>query len=147
MKYRVLVAVVAFLAAAGTAGAAETLTAPDTDGCQLYMPYVWTELAPGQTWSVEVDLSQCPESDFGMFRYYGHITQGKKTGTIKVSDGITLVVEDTSTAREVARNEDGRKSEEYVLMPVDSPTRLRLTATNETNKKKKVRMTWLSMIY
>lgn len=147
MKYRALVAVVAFFAAIGSVGAAETLTAADTDGCQLYMPYVWTELEAGQTWSVVVDLSQCPDIDLGWFRYYGHITSGKKFGTIKVNDRITLSVEDMSTSQVFTHSVDGRKSEEYCLMEVDKKTRLRLSATNETHKKKKVRMTWLSMTY
>jgi hypothetical protein len=147
MKYRLLIAVVALLAAVGSAGAAETLTAPDTDGCQLYMPYVWTKLGPGQTWSVVVELSQCPETDLGWFRFYGHINQGKRFRTIKVSDGITLSVRDMGTSQVFTHSVSGRKSEEYVLMQVDDSTRILLTATNETNKTKKVRMTWLSMTY
>ena len=147
MKYRVLVALVAFFAAVGTAGAADMLITPPADGCDRYCPYVWVELAPGQTWSVDIDLSQCSADELGMFRYYGHINQGKKTGTIRTSDGVSLSVEDLSTAQDFISTASGRKAEEYVVVSVDQPTTLRLSATNETKKKKMVRMTWLSATY
>jgi len=146
MKFRLFVVAVALVAAVASANAAETLlTNPTDDGCELYMPYVWIDLAPGQTWSVDVNLSQCSTLDLGWFRYYGHDATNRQFDTLRVRDGIVLKTQDMTTKESCTPTATQGKEEVYCMVEVDQPTRIHLTATNTSNKTKHVRMTWVSM--
>lgn len=142
MKYRALVAVAAFLAAIGTAGAADMLIATDTSGCQTYAPYAWVELARGQTWSAEVDLTQCSSEELGWFWVYGHITTGRQSDALKLKHRIVVTAEDMSSKVVYAFSAKSPKSQIMIMTPIAGATKVRLTATNTSNKKKKIRLTW-----
>jgi hypothetical protein len=148
MKLRSLLAVAVLAAAVGSASAQQEamLIGADTDGCQLYAPYAWLELAPGQKWSTTVALSGCPASDLGWFRYYGHLGTNNSCDTLKVKDGVVLKVTNPGTQEEFTHAPvSSPRGEEYVLLNVDQPTQLVLTAENTSRQRVKVRMTWLSM--
>jgi hypothetical protein len=147
MKLRALIAAIVLAAAVGSAGAQQaTLIGADTDGCQLYVPYAWVELAPGQKWTTTVDLSQCAPSDLGWFRYYGHLGTNSSCDTLKVKDGVVLKATDIRTqVQSLAASTASPKDDEYVLLQLDAPTQLQLTAENTSRQRVKVRMTWLSM--
>jgi hypothetical protein len=147
MKLRALIAVFVLAAAVGSAGAQETmLINPDTDGCQLYAPYSWVELAPGQKWTTMVDLAGCSASDLGWFRFYGHLGTNSSCNTLKVKDGVALsVVNLADQVSYLPATAGSQRDEEFVLLQVDQPTRFQLSALNTSRQRVKVRMTWLSM--
>ena len=148
MKLRALFAVVVLAAAVRSAAAQEAmLTAADTTGCQLYAPYAWVELAPGQKWTTTVNLAQCSPSDLGgWFRFYGHLGTNSSCDTLKVKDGVVLKAMNLADQVQYAPATTATpKDEEYVLLRVDDPTQFQLTAENTSRQRVKVRMTWLSM--
>ena len=147
MKFRLLMAAVVLVGMVGSAGAEEMLIAPDTDGCQLYAPYVWVTIPGGDKWTVTVDLSRCPIGDLGWFRFYGHITQGHKFDALRVGDRIVLEAKVRSSNAVYTFNPTARRTQIMIQMPVDEQTFVELTATNTSKKAKKVRITWLSMRY
>jgi hypothetical protein len=147
MKLRALIAVVVLAAAARTAAAQEAmLTTADTTGCQLYAPYAWVELGPGQKWTTTVNLAGCSPSDLGWFRFYGHLGTNNSCDTLKVKDGVVLSAMNLADQVQfAAATAASPKDEEYVLLRVDDPTQFQVTAVNTSRQRVKVRMTWISM--
>jgi hypothetical protein len=147
MKLRAWIAVVVLAGAVGSARAQEAsmLIGPNADGCQLYAPYTWVELDPGQKWTTTVNLGGCSSSDLGWFRYYGHLGTNNSCNTLKVKDGVVLKATNLSTQALSLPAAGSPKDEEYVLLQVADPTQLQLTAENTSRQRVKVRMTWVSM--
>ena len=127
--------------------AADTLTQPDTDGCQTYMPYVWIELAPDEQWQTTVDMTQCAAGDLGLFTYYGYIAGNSWSRDILTRDGIELTVHDIVTGQSYAVTSNSNNASQRVFLTVIAPTQYLLTATNTSNRTKKVRMTWYGPIH
>lgn len=151
MRLRAIAVVLVLAAAIGSASAQQQqttmLTSPDTSGCQIYAPYIWVELAPGQKWTATVDLSNCSASDLGgWFRYYGHLGTNSSCNTLKIKDGVVLTAVNLRTQDQfLPATTGGPKDEEYVLLRVDAPAQYQLTAQNTSHQTVKVRMTWVSM--
>ena len=150
MRLKAFAAVLVLAAAVGSASAQQQqtmLTNADTSGCQLYAPYSWVELAPGQTWTATVDMSNCSASDLGgWFRYYGHLGTNNSCNTLKMKDGVVLTAVNLRTQdRFLPATTGGPKDEEYVLLRADAPAQYQLTAQNTSRQTVKVRMTWVSM--
>lgn len=144
MKFSPLVLAVVFSAFVGSAMAQETFFAPDTDGCQTYMPYVWTDLAPGAKWQATVDLSHCTSTDLGSFLYYGYIASNTSADVVKKMDGMDLTVQNLSTGQ-VYSSTAPKNTPEYLFVQVDQPAQFRLTAANTGRKVCKVRFTWTTV--
>ena len=150
MRLRAVVAVLVLAAAVGSASAQQQqtmLNGTDASGCQIYAPYAWVELAPGQKWTTTVDLSNCSASDLGgWFRYYGHLGGNNSIGTLKFKDGVALSAVNLQTQDQfLPATAGGPKDEEYVLLRVENPAVFQLTALNTSKQTVKVRMTWVSM--
>ncbi len=141
MKIRSLVLAVALLAFGSSGWAQELLIAPNTTGCQAFMPYAWFDLAPGAKWQATVDLSGCTTNDLGWFDYYGFIMRPSGADSLLVRDGIVLKVRDLSTGEGFACTSAGQVAE-TIIISVTQPTRYILTAENTGRKKQTIRVTW-----
>jgi hypothetical protein len=143
MRLRLIVVAAALLGVLGSASTGSTLLVDDdTDGCQAFMPYSWTELAPGGSWTAVVDLRECASADIGWFRYYGFISGNKHFDGLRVGDGIVLSAEDMSTRAVYTFSATAPKTQIMIMVPASQPTQFRLTAVNTSKKTKNVRMTW-----
>src|SRR5512142_2627078 len=113
MRIRSLVLVAALCGLAVPALAQQaTLTSSPSTGCDTYVPYAWTTLAPGAKWETTVNLLNCTSADLGWFRFYGWMTKGKNNDTLRGQDGIVLTVTNLATGQSVTCDASG-KSEEY----------------------------------
>ena len=141
MRFISLVLAVVLSGFVGSAMAQETFSQPDTDGCQTYMPYVWTELAPGARWEATVDLGSCTSADLGSFLYYGYIASKTSADVVRSNDTMELTVQNLSTGQ-VYSSTAPKNTPVYLSVTVDQPAQLRLTAENTGRKLCKIRLTW-----
>lgn len=147
MRFRALIVVLVLLGTVGLADAQELMITQDPGGCQLYAPYAWVEIPGGGTWTAEVDLRECSMEQLGWFWVYGYITTGTKSDALKIGDKVVVSAEAASEGVRHTFDAKSPQTQIMLMMPVAAPTKILLRATNESRKKKKIRLTWLNTEY
>jgi hypothetical protein len=114
-------------------------------GCDYRASTFWADLAPGEGFSFELDLTACTTDMLGYYMLYGYL--GTKSGVdrLEVGDGVVLTVEDLAT-NEVYTGGVDRKQDERVVLKIDGPTWLELSAENTSGKTVTIRLNWSHLI-
>jgi hypothetical protein len=141
-----MVLTVGLLVFGGVAAAQEMMIQTDSVGCQVIAPFAWMDLEPGKTWRATVDLSQCTESDFGWYDFYGFIMKPGGATSLSTRDGIVLKVQCERTGAVSVCPGSSRDSQD-VYVQVDAPGRYVLTAENTGRKMQRIRLSWLKLSY
>src|SRR5262249_20976491 len=142
MRMRGLILSVVLLGFGSLAWAQGSLLPPDTSGCQVIAPFAWFDLAPGTTWRMTVDLSQCTSSDFGWYDFYGFIMRPGGADSLAVKDGIVLKARNMQSGETAVCTSSGKVTED-VYTQVSAPGQFLLTAENTGRRAQTIRLTWL----
>jgi hypothetical protein len=114
-------------------------------GCDSALSTFWFDLAPGERFELDVDLSQCDVEMLGYYMLYGDIVKNRSSNTITVADGVVLEALDHDTG-EVHTGGVSAKDDERVVLKCGHPTRLTLSAENTNAKTVTIRLSWSHLI-
>jgi hypothetical protein len=114
-------------------------------GCDSAASTFWFDLAPGERFELDIDLSQCDNEMLGYYMLYGDIAKRNSSDTLTVADGVVLEALDLDTGM-VHTGGVSSKDDERVVLKCGDPTRLTLSAENTNGSTVTIRLSWSHLI-
>lgn len=146
IKQMTMAVTVLMMVAAATASAQTGVYTIGAPGCDEGAGTYWGDLAPAETLSFEIDLTLCPVENLDRYYMaYGYIEDGLTAPQLIVGDGVDIVVEDLGTGF-VTTGFTTVTDKEWVILCIDDPTTVLVSATNNNLSTVRVRLSWSILI-
>lgn len=116
----------------------EPNTGPNTPNCQEIVATKWFDIAPGETFCDEYEMSGCAPA--GWYSLYAHISKKNSSPLVRPRDKLLFELTDTSTGLVY-------QSDQRVTLRLDNPDRVAISVTNEhKSQTRRIRVTFQNVV-